>query len=73
MERQRYGISFQWLNASFYYAKECDIAILILLKEGASARKTQTPAAQPVPRPGKNMKLSVFFFYNHNSENFWYV
>lgn len=33
-----------------------------LLKEGASARKTQTPAAQPVPRPGKKIYNFDFFF-----------
>lgn len=30
------------------------MSFFTVLKEGASARKTQTPAAQPVPRPGKN-------------------
>lgn len=39
------------------------MSIFILLKEGASARKTQTPAAQPVPRPGKNIKLWLCFLF----------
>lgn len=30
-----------------------NVASSVFSKEGASARKTQTPAAQPVPRPGK--------------------
>jgi hypothetical protein len=34
-----------------------------LLKEGASARKTQTPAAQPVPRPGKKNYICNFDFF----------
>lgn len=37
------------------------MSIFILLKEGASARKTQAPAAQPVPRPGKIQNFGGFF------------
>lgn len=33
------------------------MSFFILSKEGASARKTQTPAAQPVPRPGRNRQF----------------
>ena len=45
----------------FIVQRNFNTSIFILLKEGASARKTQTPAAQPVPRPGKNRKILVFF------------
>ena len=47
----------------FVMQRNFNIPIFILLKEGASARKTQTPAAQPVPRPGKNIKLLEFCFF----------
>lgn len=38
------------------------LPLLSSLKEGASARKTQTPAAQPVPRPGRVASFHLCFY-----------
>ncbi|RMC08391.1 hypothetical protein DUI87_14635 [Hirundo rustica rustica] len=36
-----------------------NVASSVFSKEGASARKTQTPAAQPVPRPGSRTPIII--------------
>lgn len=49
------------------WVRSCLTCVHFLLKEGASARKTQTPAAQPVPRPGKSRKLCFLVLLKHHS------
>lgn len=52
-----------FLKKSLYLTRRPTVNVTssLFYKEGASARKTQAPAAQPVPRPGKAASWHLCF------------